>query len=308
MPGVKMQMAKEEGNPHLKVNTKNRKGWAKGKMEGKGGPLNMACPFRGVRQRQWGMWVAEIREPGKKRRLWLGTYHTAEDAALIYDRASRQFYGHEGHQNLPDFEGKHDADLRVPRSNSERTQQNLARRVTEEGPTVSSSSSLRMQGASGVLQRQGSSTNLRPILPDHSYGVQPKFLQSQTSLQSQNSSVSREMNDYATANSERFQSSMPTPASTCNYVAEQEALFRLQQDMGNGMKTEQQEFEDSWSDSSCTSVTIDSQFTASADSRDVFSSNCGTTAEDIAWADLQDIQDLELDKLGEELIEFPTLI
>ncbi|CAM0883984.1 unnamed protein product [Alopecurus aequalis] len=45
------------------------------------------CRYKGVRRRRWGKWVSEIRVPGTRERLWLGSYATPEAAAVAHDTA-----------------------------------------------------------------------------------------------------------------------------------------------------------------------------------------------------------------------------
>lgn len=94
------------------------KGSKKGCMKGKGGPENSHCKYRGVRQRTWGKWVAEIRTPHNGSRLWLGTFGTALEAALAYDEAARAMYGPCARINLPNYASSKDSSYTLSRDSS----------------------------------------------------------------------------------------------------------------------------------------------------------------------------------------------
>lgn len=73
--------------------------------------------YRGVRKRPWGRYAAEIRDPTARKRVWLGTYDTPEEAASVYDNAAVVLQGLNAVTNFPVFTESVEKPKPLPSSN-----------------------------------------------------------------------------------------------------------------------------------------------------------------------------------------------
>ncbi|KAI3699567.1 hypothetical protein L2E82_43970 [Cichorium intybus] len=112
-------------------------------------------PYKGIRMRKWGKWVAEIREPNKRSRIWLGSYSTPVAAARAYDTAVYYLRGPSARLNFPEL-------LASDGGLDELSAASIRKKAIEVGARVDAETSCTSLHTSGTHEHHASTSELKP--------------------------------------------------------------------------------------------------------------------------------------------------